>query len=99
MPAEGYKTKKIGKMVFTSRDRKPDAELLPVYRDQSGDEDWIKTQHWDLTTDPEEFRIMLQHWGMTMEQFLELPAAQAMPAGLRKALGIKVQLSVEKKEE
>jgi hypothetical protein len=42
--------------------------------------DWIKSLSWDLPTEPEEFLRSLG--GTSIEDFLKLPAAKAMPAEL-----------------
>lgn len=49
------------------------------------DSDWIKTLSWDLPSDPQAFIASLR--GRSLESFMALPAAQAMPDSLREALG------------
>ena len=47
------------------------------------DADWLRTLHWDLPTDPDEFLGSLI---MPLDEFMALPAAEAMPQELRDAL-------------
>lgn len=53
--------------------------------DNTLDSDWIKTVSWDLPRDPEGFLASLGK--RSLESFMALPAAQAMPESLREALG------------
>ena len=46
--------------------------------------DWIKTNSWNLPTDPDEFLSSLG--GMSLDHFMTLPAAKAMPASLANEL-------------
>lgn len=49
------------------------------------DSDWIKTVGWDLPREPQSFLRSLK--GRSLESFMALPAAEAMPESLRDALG------------
>ena len=46
--------------------------------------DWIKSAAWDLPTEPEEFLRSLGN--TTLDDFMKLPAAKAMPASLANEL-------------
>jgi hypothetical protein len=48
------------------------------------DADWLKGSTWDLPTKPQEFLRSLG--GITLGQFMKLPAAKAMPDSLREEL-------------
>jgi hypothetical protein len=52
--------------------------------DNNEDADWLKGSTWDLPTEPQEFLHSLG--GMTLEHFMTLPAAKAMPDSLREEL-------------
>jgi len=52
--------------------------------DNNEDADWLKGSTWDLPTDAQEFLRSLG--GITLEQFITLPAAKAMPDELREEL-------------
>jgi hypothetical protein len=52
--------------------------------DNTLDSDWIKTVSWDLPRDPKGFIASLR--GRSLESFMALPAAKAMPEELREAL-------------
>ena len=49
--------------------------------DNNDDADWIKSLSWDLPTEPQEFLRSLG--GITLGQFMKLPASKAMPETLR----------------
>ncbi len=46
--------------------------------------DWLRTMHWALPTDLDEFMQMVGRSGV--HHFMTLPAAEAMPMSLRTAL-------------
>lgn len=64
-----------------------------VYLTDPRNEDWLRTRHWDLPTDPEGFiavalgspddpATLKRRW----LEFQALPAFEAMPEGLRAAV-------------
>jgi hypothetical protein len=63
--------------------------------DNNEDADWLKGSSWDLPTESQEFLRSLG--GMTLEHFMGLPAAKAMPDSLRAELLKLGHLEVEKK--
>jgi hypothetical protein len=62
--------------------------------DNNEDADWLKGSTWDLPTEPQEFLRSLG--SMTLEHFMTLPAAKAMPDSLREELLKLGHLEVEK---
>ena len=59
---------------------------IPIDAENGGD--WIKAGSWDLPTDPEEFMDFVMPFCGSLEKFLSLPVARAMPKELREALGL-----------
>lgn len=68
--------------------------------------DWMRARSWDLyTRRPDgtlalitrlsDLRALLERQGYTLRQFMDLPAAQPMPALLRRA----VEIALERGEE
>ena len=53
--------------------------------------DWLRESFWDLPTDPDEFRGVLRRNQWTVEHFMSLPAARAMPDEIRRSLGVLVE--------
>jgi hypothetical protein len=48
--------------------------------------DWLRSMSWDLPRDKDEFLATIGNLGLPLEDFMKLPAAQAMPGDLRAAL-------------
>jgi hypothetical protein len=64
--------------------------------DNNEDADWLKGSTWDLPTKADEFLRSLGN--MTLEHFMNLPAAKAMPDELREELLSLGHSEVEKKQ-
>lgn len=65
---------------------------IPTLDDRSGkfdgEMDAERVRQWSLPTEPDAFLAWLRISGTPLETFMTYPAAQDMPASLRKALGL-----------
>jgi hypothetical protein len=57
------------------------------WSDNPANPDWTK-RTWDLPRTKAEFLASLEAQGITLAEFMRLPAAAAMPERLREALGV-----------